>query len=258
MSTRSSSIGRIVAACSRHPVMVVVLALVLTAAALVFTARNFAMTADVSKLISPQLEWRKRELAFEAAFPQFNNLTLIVVDAATPELAESASRQLAAALEKKPELFHSVRRPDAGPFFEREGLLLLPLDQVRTAMAGLGQMAPFLALLNADPSLRGVVAAMATAAQGVQSEQGSLDSIGPMVGALADAIEKTVAGQPAYFPGRPSSPERRPKRAYRGASYWSNRCWTMRSCSLAQPRARRFGRPPVRLASIRLTALLSG
>ena len=199
MSTRSSSIGRIVAACSRHPVMVVVLALVLTAAALVFTARNFAMTADVSKLISPQLEWRKRELAFEAAFPQFNNLTLIVVDAATPELAESASRQLAAALEKKPELFHSVRRPDAGPFFEREGLLLLPLDQVRTAMAGLGQMAPFLALLNADPSLRGVVAAMATAAQGVQSEQGSLDSIGPMVGALADAIEKTVAGQPAYF-----------------------------------------------------------
>ena len=126
MSIRPSLIGRVVAASTRHPLIVLLLAVVLTGAALLYTAQHFALNANTTELISTKLKWRQQELAFEAAFPQFNNLTMVVVDGATPELADAAARQLAAALQEKPELFHSVRRPDGGPFFDRNGLLLLP------------------------------------------------------------------------------------------------------------------------------------
>ena len=69
MSPRISLIGRVVAASTRHPLIVLLLAVVLTAAAVVYSARHFAMTADTAGLISTKLEWRQSELAFETAFP---------------------------------------------------------------------------------------------------------------------------------------------------------------------------------------------
>ena len=112
MSIRASLIGRIVAASTRQPVIVLLLGVVLTGAALAYTAQHFALTADTSELISTKLKWRQNELAFDRAFPQFNNLTMIVVDGATPELADAAATRLTAALQAKPELFKAVRRPD--------------------------------------------------------------------------------------------------------------------------------------------------
>src|SRR5882724_3839050 len=151
------SFGRIVAASTRHPLIVLFLVGSLTLAALVFIAQNFAMTADTSQLISQRLEWRQRELAFEAAFPQFNNLPMVVVDGATPELADDAARRLAAALKERQDLFQSVRWPDGGPFFEREGLLFLPSKDVEKATSGLIRGAPLLTRAAADPSLRGAL-----------------------------------------------------------------------------------------------------
>ena len=199
VSTRTSLIGRIVAASSRHPLIVLLIALGIMLAALVYTAGHFAMTADTSQLISAQLKWRQRELAFQAAFPQLDNLTMVVIDGATPELADDAARRLTAALQDKRDLFRTVRRPDGGPFFEREGLLLLPLDQVRAATDGLVHATPFLASLAADPSLRGVLSALSNMLQGISHGQASLGDIEPMMTALADAFEKVLAGQPAFF-----------------------------------------------------------
>ena len=91
MTPEATLIGRIVAASTRHPLIPLLLALVLTGVALVYTAQNFALTADTSKLISTTLDWRKHELTFEKAFPQTENVTVVVIDAATPELAQYAA-----------------------------------------------------------------------------------------------------------------------------------------------------------------------
>ena len=123
MSTRTSLIGRTVAASARYPWIVLLLIAGLTLAALVFTAKNFAMTADNAQLISQRLDWRQREIAFDSAFPQLIDLTIVVVDGATPELADDAAQRLIAALKERRDLFRTVRWPTGGPFFEREGLL---------------------------------------------------------------------------------------------------------------------------------------
>ena len=202
MSIRTSLIGRVVAASTRHPVTVLLLGVVLTGAALVYTAQHFALTADTSELISTKLKWRQNELAFDRAFPQFNNLTMIVVDGATPELADAAATRLTAALQAKPELFKAVRRPDGGAFFDRNGLLLLSLDEVAAATQGLARARPMLASLAADPSLRGVLATISNGLEGIKYGQATLHDVEPAMTALADTFEKAAVGQPAFFSWR--------------------------------------------------------
>src|SRR5580704_14244075 len=202
LSTRILSIGRIVAASTRHPLTVLFLAAGLTLAAVVFIAQNFAMTADTSQLISQRLEWRQREIAFEAAFPQFNNLTMVVVDGATPELADDAARRLAAALKERQDLFQTVRWPDGGPFFEREGLLFLPSADVEAATSGLIRAAPLLARLTADPSLRGALVVLSDILQGLKQGEVSLQDIQPTLTAFSKTFEDAVAGRPAFFSWR--------------------------------------------------------
>ena len=117
MSIRPSLIGRVVATSTRHPLIVLLLAVVLTAAALLYTAQHFALNANTTDLISTKLKWRQQELAFEAAFPQFNNLTMVVVDGATPELADAAARRLAAALQERARTFPQRATPRRRPVF---------------------------------------------------------------------------------------------------------------------------------------------
>jgi len=199
----TSLIGRIVAASARHPLIVLLLAVALAAMALVYSSRHFAMTADTAELISTKHEWRQRELAYEAAFPSLQKLTVVVIDGATAELSESAAARLAAALASKPTLFKSVRRPDGGPFFDRNGLLFLPPDKVKETLEGLLRSQFLLATLAADPSLRGVLATIQATLQGVRYGQARLGDIEPLMSALAATFDKALAGEAAYFSWQP-------------------------------------------------------
>ncbi|HZX84427.1 MAG TPA: MMPL family transporter, partial [Reyranella sp.] len=198
----TSLVGRIVAVSIRHSLIVLLATLAATAAALVHLAQNFAMTAETSQLISPTLEWRKRGIEFDKAFPQLQNLTMIVVDGATPELADDAAKRLASALQQRPDLFHNVRQPDGGRFFERNGLLLLPMDDVRSVTDALIKVQPLLAALAADPSLAGAMKMLNVTLLGIDSGDVKLKDIEPQLKALAATFEKAVAGEPAYFSWR--------------------------------------------------------
>lgn len=202
MTEAAPLIGRVVAASCRRPWAVLLLGLALAAAALLYTARNFAITTDTAELLSPDLDWRRNRVAFNAAFPQQADLIVAVIDGATPELAEAAAFRLADRLRREPRLFREVRRPEGGPFFARNGLLLLPLGEVQAATERLVAAQPFLGPLAADPSLRGVMGSLSTALEGVERGEADLRNIEPTMAALADAFEAVSEGRPAFFSWR--------------------------------------------------------
>jgi uncharacterized protein len=205
-------IGRIVAVSGRHPLIVLLLSLMLTALSVVHFTNHFAMTTDVTELISTEQDWRQRELAYSTAFPSLYMLTVVVVDGATPELAEDAAARLSSALAARPALFRSVRRPDGGAFFDRNGLLFLPTGEVQATTEGLLRSQLFLSALTVDPSLRGVMTVVSTMLQGVQHGQAKLGDLQPLMTALAGTFDKAASGEPAYFswqslmPGPPAGP----------------------------------------------------
>jgi hopanoid biosynthesis associated RND transporter like protein HpnN len=185
---------------ARRPWTMVLLALVLLAASLVYTMRNFDMTTDTGQLISSDTPWRKSEDAVNAAFPATLDEILIVIDGKTPELAEDGARRLAATLAADKAHFYGARRPDAGDFYQREGLLFASLPEVRDTTQRLIDAQPLLGPLAADPSLNGVAKAIDTAAggaaDGTEARAGELAA--PMQ-AMATAIDASLAGKPAWF-----------------------------------------------------------
>lgn len=185
----TSSIVRVVAACCRLAWAVLLASAAVTAASGYYAATHFAINTDSSQLISPDLPWRQRELAFDAAFPQRSDLIVVVIDGLTPELAEDAARQLTRQLAKRGDLFRVVRRPDGGPFLERNGLLFLPADEVERMAEQLIRAQPFLGTLAADPTLRGFAGALSLIPQGVEAGQGSVTDFQRPMTLVADAID---------------------------------------------------------------------
>src|SRR5262249_19159412 len=118
---------RLVEASCRRPGRVAALVAVLCGLAVAYLATNFTMTTKTDELISPDTPWRRREAVMDKAFPNATPQFIAVVDGSTPELAEKGAAELAAKLPQRKDLIRSTRRPDAGPFFDQNGLLFLSL-----------------------------------------------------------------------------------------------------------------------------------
>ena len=199
MTGSTSLVSRIVAASLRRAWLTLGLALVLGVAALMVVSERFAMTTDTAALISADVPWRKQEIAMEAAFPQLRDAMVIIVDGATPELADDGAARLAERLAADKGHFHRVVRPDGGDYFAREGLLFSAQADVKSATQALIDAQPLLGPLAADPSLRGVANALSTMADGVASGAVPIDRIARPVRALTDATNGVFDGHPTPF-----------------------------------------------------------
>src|SRR5260221_2639492 len=102
-----------------------VLALLAALGSGVYVVRHFAVNTDVSRLLSPDLPWRQREIAYRKAFPQQAESIIAVVDADTPESSARAASALVERLQANRMLFRSVRDLSGDPFFHRNSLLFL-------------------------------------------------------------------------------------------------------------------------------------
>jgi uncharacterized protein len=193
------SVSGVVVASARRPLLTIIGALALATLSILVVADRFAMTTDTAELISPKVPWRQQERAMETAFPQLRDVMLIVIDGATPELAESSAAKLSASLSKDKTHFREVSRPDGGDFLGREGLLFSSRGEVQDATSALVEAQPMLGPLARDPSLRGVADALSGIAEAVSAGQANFDRMGKPMLALANASENVFAGKPAYF-----------------------------------------------------------
>lgn len=193
-----SLIARIVAASTRYAWFVILGSLGLGCVGTVYVARHFAINTDIGRLLNTHEAWAQREDALEKAFPQRDVTTLVVVQAAAPELARAAADELSRALRAQPELFRSVLQPGAGEFFEHDGLLFLSTPRVRELT---GQLADAHALVNAlahDPSLRGL-ANLVSVTLGVPLQTGKvqLSDAATLFDRSAHVVDEVLKGHPA-------------------------------------------------------------
>src|SRR5260370_9579191 len=105
---QKAKLAALVNICTRHPWVVIVIATFIFIVSGTYAVRNFAINTNVNQLISHDLPWRQRELAFSEPFQGKDEKILAVVDAPTSRLATAASRALAQKLAMAPTLFPSV------------------------------------------------------------------------------------------------------------------------------------------------------
>src|SRR5262244_3640885 len=201
--------------CTRHAVQIIGVAVVLGLAAAVHAAGHFAIDADVNKLISKELPWRQREVAFEKSFPPKEETILAVIDAPTSELATQVTAALIQKLAPQKDHFHSILEAGGGPFFAKNGLLFLPTEEVVGLTKKLGEAKPLIQTLAQDSNLRGLTTALNYGLIGARMNQYTLDDLSGTLNMVSDTLDEAIAGRFASFSwramlnGRPPKPDER-------------------------------------------------
>jgi hopanoid biosynthesis associated RND transporter like protein HpnN len=194
----TSIVVSIVRACTRFAPLTVLLALVLAVAAGFYTTRHFSINTDINTLISPTLDWRVRDNQFDHAFDRDSTI-LAVVEAPTPELTTAASDALAKKLSGDTKNFASVEPLGSGEFFEKNGLLFLPVAEVGRVTGQFESAAPLIEIMAGDPSIRGLTGALETGLAGVKRGQVKLDGTARPFNLIAQTVEDVLnKGAPTF------------------------------------------------------------
>ena len=142
-----------VAFVQRYAVWVTLAMLALGASCAWYTATHIGINTNNADMISAKVDWRQTYLDYQQTFPQYTDNLVVVIDGDNSDLADDARRALVEALRNEPALFQNVYVPGGGDFFERNGLLYLPTDELQALADRLIQVQPFLGRLAPDPSL---------------------------------------------------------------------------------------------------------
>jgi uncharacterized protein len=188
--------------CTRFAIQIIGVAILLALAAGVYAGTHFAIDADVNKLISQDLPWRQREATFDKFFPSKEEIILAVVDAPTSELAAQATAALVEKLQTQKDLFRSILEAGGGPFFQKNGLLFLPTQEVVDLTKKLGEAKPIIQALAQDSNLRGLTTALNYGLIGARMNQYTLDDLSGTFNMVADTYDGVIAGRPASFSWR--------------------------------------------------------
>ena len=197
-----AAIERVVAFCIRYAGVVVLASFVAALAAGIYAVTHFQLDTNSERLVSPKTHWRRREIHFDKLFPQQNNLILVVIDGPTPERAERAAAQLTAKLATNKALFLHVRRPNGDPFFQRNGFLFLSRQEVEQTTQQIIRAQPFLGVMAADPSLRGILESLGTMLQGVAHGQAKLQDIDRPLAAINHSLGAANQGRKEFLSWR--------------------------------------------------------
>jgi hopanoid biosynthesis associated RND transporter like protein HpnN len=181
--------------CRRAALAITLLFILITGFCGWYAVSHFKMNTDVNTLLAADLPWRQQEKALELAFPQRNDLLVIVIDGQTATSTEKATESLANAMKARPDLFHTVQRPDALPFFKKNGLLFLEQKELGDVIDHLMEAQPLLGTLAADQSLRGLFRTFDLMLTGVEHNAIAESQYVPAFNQITSIINAAHAGQ---------------------------------------------------------------
>jgi hopanoid biosynthesis associated RND transporter like protein HpnN len=148
---------------SRRPYATAAFMLALAAASVYYTIGHLGINTDTANMISADLPWRQDFIAYRQSFPVRDQNIVVVVDGPNGEVSMAHARALARALRAEPLQFPSVFLAGDGEYFERNGLLYLPLDELEALADRLIEAQPLLARLGEEPGGAGVLSTLALA-----------------------------------------------------------------------------------------------
>ena len=192
------AIARCVRAVQRAPATVLVIALVISAAAALYTSRHLGIHTDTADMIAPETPFMQVYRAYKDQFPVLTDNVTVVIEADTPDRARDAVDVLAARLSTSP-MFPHVHVPGGGPFFAQNGMLLLDRDELLDLLDSLADAQPLLQRLRRDMSLRGLVAVLGLGIDDARAGRSDAAGLDLLFARIAETANDVLAGRPAQL-----------------------------------------------------------
>ena len=190
-------LAAVVGWCARRRMVVLGCAALLAILCGGLAGTRLSMSTNLHELFDARLDWLRQDAALRAAYPQFTDLIVAVVDARIAEEADATADGLVRALAGDRTHFTEVRRPDASPYLAREGLLFLDAASLGDLLDKTVDAAPFLGQLAADPSARGLFGALGLIGLGVAHGQANLGPFAPALRGFHNTLRAALAGHAA-------------------------------------------------------------
>jgi len=183
---------------TRHPIGVLLCLLLLTLAALYLAATRLGVNSDPIEMLDEDLAFRQTFTRYQREFPQLNNTLLAVIEAPTPEQASMAAARVQDALIQRPDVAEDVFWPSGSDFFQRNGLLFLPLDQLTTLSERLVEFQPFLGQLAGETHAAKLLELLTELEGGAGPESLEFESA-PLYQSMARELEAALEERPALL-----------------------------------------------------------
>ncbi len=170
---------------------VLIVAAALSLGSLAYTITHFAISTDMSKMLSQDLPFERAQVRFNKAFPGLSKTLLVVIHSDSQTLSRRGAERLTHWLRRHGQGITEVSQPDGGRFFAREGLLYLSQKALWRLSDQLSQAQPFMATLAAHPTLPRFGALLDTALRHARASGSAL----PGLVTVLDGWRKTLQGQ---------------------------------------------------------------
>jgi len=138
---------------ARQPWLVLVPALLLSALSLWFTSQRMEFLTGRDDLMPQHTAFNRDFRDFRAEFGDREDIAVVIEGDDAGRVGGFGTR-LHDALAGKKELFSDVFYPYALPFFQKSGLLFMPLEEIKELRGNLSLAAPVLKELSASPSVQ--------------------------------------------------------------------------------------------------------
>ena len=145
--------SRLFAFVAARPLLILVLALLLSVAAILYTTSNMEFLTGRDDLMPRNAPFQIDYRAYRAEFGDQEEI-VAVIESDDAEKSTRAADALYARLNKESGFFREVFYPGGLPFFRKNGLLFMPLKEIKTLRQTLTMAAPVLKDLAAAPSVQ--------------------------------------------------------------------------------------------------------
>jgi hopanoid biosynthesis associated RND transporter like protein HpnN len=191
-----AAVGALVGAVTRIPLIIVVLAIAITAALAWFTVRNVSINTDATDMLSAKLTFRQDFDEYRRAFPVFADNIVVVVDADDADRAEDGAEALFQRLQQDRYHFHQIFYPEGSRYFRRNGLLYLSVKELQSLATRLSEAQPLLATLSRDPSIRGLFDVLGQAIDALGTRDGRPQQIASVLDRITKVVESRDTDRP--------------------------------------------------------------
>ena len=179
----------------RFPWLILLLFLFGAGLTLRYTMEHLKVNTNTADMISLEVPFQKNRLALEKAFPQDIGTGLLLIEGLTPESTSAAVDQITQRLTSDPAHFKEVVIPDGGPFFAREGLLYLSVEDLEDLSSQLATAQPFIGRLAKEMHLDSLISLIKEALETSNQEDLPLD-LNPLLNALNETLKANLNARP--------------------------------------------------------------
>ncbi len=138
---------------TRHPRLILAIALLLSLASVIYTKSNMEFLTGRDDLMPKNAKFQLDYRAYRQEFGDQEEI-VVVIEADDAEKATKCSDAVYEQLNKERDSFKEVFYPGGLPYFRKNGLLFMPLDDIRQLRSTLTMAAPVLKDLAASPSVQ--------------------------------------------------------------------------------------------------------